>query len=215
MPPLLGTRNLTFLAVVATFATLALPSASALTTDADAKVVRACARTTTGNLRLPRRPRCRRGERPVSWGLIGPRGPQGPKGEVGAAGPAGAGHPSIFSAQAAAYAGALSPAFAAVTGITQVTSTESQAQTLAPAANFNAHNLSVRTSMAPGAGNSVTITLRANGADTGVSCTISETATTCSSTATALVGAGSALALKISSSPATPAMSLLVGFEGT
>jgi hypothetical protein len=48
-----------------------------------------------------------------------------------------------------------------------------------------------------------------------VSCTVSGPATTCSSTTTALVGAGSALALKISSTPATPAMSILVGFEGT
>src|ERR1700737_3087412 len=111
MPPLLGTRNVIFLAITAAFAALALPSASALNSNGQAKVMRACALVRTGNLRLPRRPRCRRGERQVTWDVAGPPGPQGPKGDPGAAGPVGAGHPSIFSAQAAAYVGALSPAF--------------------------------------------------------------------------------------------------------
>jgi len=226
MPSLPGTRSLTLLSLTAVFAALALPSASALnkTASPTTKFVRACAQVKTGNLRLPRKPRCRRGERPVKWSLAGPRGPQGPKGNTGNTGiqgpkgdtgDAGASHPAIFSAQATAYMGVLSPAFAAVSGIAQVTSTESQAQTLAPAANFSADNLSVRTSTAPGTGNSVTVTLRDDGADTAVACTVSGSATTCTSAATALVGAGSALALKISSTPATPAMSLLVGLEGT
>jgi len=60
----------------------------------------------------------------------------------------------------------------------------------------------------------VTVTLRVDGADTGRACTVSGAATTCTSPATALVGAGTALALKVSSPPSAPPMSLLVGFEG-
>ena len=208
MPHLLGSRTFTLLALGVAFAALALPAASALDT---AKSVRACAHARTGNLRLARKA-CRRGERTVTWAV---RGPQGPQGATGPQGPAGASHVAIFSAQATSFVGALSPAFAGVTGITPVTAAESAAQTLAPAADFTARNLSVRTSMAPGLGNTVTVTLRDDGADTALACTVSGAATTCTSPATALVGAGSALALKVSSTPAAPAMSLLVGFEGT
>jgi collagen triple helix repeat protein len=240
MAPLLGSRNLTLLAVATTLAALALPSASAVGKKGSAKVVRACAHARTGNLRLLRKPlRCRRTERIVTWGVIGPRGPQGvkgdigptslqgpkgeagpagpqgPKGDSGPIGPSGPGSPAIFSAQATSYAGVLSPAYAAVSGVMQVTSTESQAQTLSPAADFTAANMSVRVSSAPGAGNSLTVTLRDDGADTALACTISSSATTCTSGGSVVVTAGSALALKVSSTPTLAGTSLLVGFEGS
>jgi hypothetical protein len=217
MPLHLGIRTVAFLALTGAFAALALPAASAVSKKGSTTVT-ACAHARTGNLRLKLKPRkCRKSERPVTWGIVGPRGAQGaqgPQGPKGDAGPLRSDRPAIFSAQANGYVSALSPEFAAVGGVTQVSSTEPQVQMLSPAGDFTATNLSVRATAAPGAGNSMTVTLRANGTDTAVACTISSAATTCTSAGSALVGAGSAIALKISSSPAATTTALLIGFEG-
>jgi len=105
--------------------------------------------------------------------------------------------------------------FAGVATISAVSADETEVETLSPAASVTAQNLAVRTTVAPGTGSSMTITLRVNGADTSLSCTVSGTGTTCSNTsATVTVAAGSRLALELSSSDATlPVMSVLVGWE--
>jgi hypothetical protein len=105
--------------------------------------------------------------------------------------------------------------FAGVATISTVTTDESEVQTLSPAAGMTAQNLSVRTTAAPGSGTSVTLTLRVDGADTSLACTVSGTGTTCSNTsASVTVAAGSPLAFKVSSTDAAvPVMSVLVGWE--
>jgi hypothetical protein len=96
-----------------------------------------------------------------------------------------------------------------------VTATESLAQTLAPTTPFVASSLSVRSTAAPGAGNSVTLTLRDEGADTPLSCSISGAATTCTNTDTSAAIAGSsALSLEVTSTGSLPTLSLFVGFQG-
>jgi hypothetical protein len=182
----------------------------------------ACAHRKTGRLRLVRKPRsCRKTERKVSWpvnapargvrGAVGRRGPAGAQGEPG---PAGTPARTILTARANAYVGALSPAYAAVTGIMDVTANEALAETLAPAAPFTAGNLAVRLTQAPGAGTAVTVRLRANGADTGLACTVANLATSCKNTSTtATIPAGSAIALQVSSTGVIATISLLVGVE--
>jgi hypothetical protein len=146
-------------------------------------------------------------------GAMGPTGPTGANGTTGVAGPRG---PAIFTARANLYGGALpGTKFAGVATISPVTTSESEVETLSPAASMTAQNLSVRTTAAPGTGISVTVTLRVDGVDTSLSCAVSGAATTCSNTsASVAVSAGSRLALEVSSSDAVvPAMSLLVGWE--
>jgi hypothetical protein len=107
------------------------------------------------------------------------------------------------------------PGYAAVSGHTEVSATESQAETLAPAAGFAASNLSVRATRAPGAGGSITVNVRANGADTPLGCTISAEATSCSNAfSSASIPASSPISLQVSSSGTILTTALLVGFEG-
>jgi hypothetical protein len=148
-----------------------------------------------------------------SAGPTGPTGPTGPQGATGDAGPRGA---AIFTARANLYGGAVpGTKFAGVATVSTISVDETEVETLSPAASMTAQNISVRTTVAPGTGASVTITLRVNGADTSLFCTVSGTGTTCSNTSAAVaVAAGSRLALEISSSDAVlPTMSLLVGWE--
>jgi len=51
--------------------------------------VNACAKKSSGALRLKGSGECRASERPVAWAVTGPRGPAGPAGPQGAQGPAG------------------------------------------------------------------------------------------------------------------------------
>ena len=221
----------TRIALLLALAMLLIPAASSARDGAEGKgaqVVRACAHKKTGLVRIVRSARaCRvRRERKVSWNVVGRRGQQGPtgaRGAQGATGPAGApglpgatGPPSvtILTARLTGFVGLISPSFGSPAGTSAVSSTESSVQTLSPARSISAANLAVQTTAAPGSGNSVTVTLRANGANTALACTISGAATTCSDTADApTLAAGSALSLGVSSTVTAPSMSLLVGLE--
>ena len=87
-------------------------------------------------------------------------------------------------------------------------------QTLSPARAITAASLAVRTTVAPGAGNSITVTLRDDGADTALACTIADTATSCSNVAAnPAIGAGSALSLAVTATLGVPTTALLVGLE--
>lgn len=153
---------------------------------------------------------------PGPQGHAGPEGAAGPAGPQGTPGSSGADAPTVFTARANGYLGALTPVYAAVSGITDVTATEALVETLAPANAFTAENMSVRLTTAPGAGNSVTVTLRANGADTALACTIADLATSCTNTANAAtVAAASTIALQVSSTGLVPSTSLLIGLEAT
>jgi len=59
-----------------------------------------------------------------------------------------------------------------------------------------ANNLSARVAIAPGSGNSWTVTLRKNGANTSLSCTISGTGTSCSGSSAVSVVAGDQLGVQ-------------------
>jgi hypothetical protein len=119
-----------------------------------------------------------------------------------------------MSARLTGFNGLLSPAFGSATGASAATTTESSVETLSPARDLSAKNLAVRTSSAPGVGESVTVTLRDDGADTALACTVSAAATTCTNTgSTVTIGAGSALSLEVTAPATVLGMTLLVGFE--
>ncbi|MGH2920656.1 MAG: hypothetical protein ACRDKU_01115 [Gaiellaceae bacterium] len=218
-------RRLNVAMIVAALCTgLSLPAAGAVAPKKKERApasIKACASAKTGALRIRKKRGCRKGERPLVWSVRGPRGPKGPRGlrgTQGGGGDSGANGPAsavIFTARATAYSSAVNPGYASVTGATQVTATESQAETLAPAAGFAASNLAVRVASAPGAGSSLTVTLRANGADTPLTCTIAAADTTCSNTSvSAAIPAGSTLSIQVSSTGAILTTTLLVGFQG-
>ena len=223
--------------------TLGLPAASAVgagrdgdgATSVRAKPVAilACAHRQSGHVRLVKRARaCKKRERLVKWSVRGPKGPAGARGTAGLpgspgeTGPAGEQGPpgspgssgtsvaAFLSARLTGYSGLLSPAFAAPTGTTAVSLNEDLVETLGPARSFTASSLAVRSSSAPGAGNTVTVTLRDDGSNTTLSCTIVDPATTCTNTsASATIAAGSTLSLSVSSSPTVPPISVLAGLE--
>jgi hypothetical protein len=203
---------------------------------AQQKLVLACANRATGQLRLVARLRaCRRVERAVRWNLhgvagargqAGARGPagasgsQGAQGPVGAAGPAGAQGPAgtstvaLLSARVTGYTGLSTVSFGSVTGTSNAGATEDPVETLSPAAAFSARNLAVQVTTAPGAGQTVTVTVRDAGADTPLGCTITGTATSCTDVADSpVIAGGSTLSLRISSTLTAAATSLLAGFE--
>jgi hypothetical protein len=105
--------------------------------------------------------------------------------------------------------------YAPVTGIATVTATESDVQTLSPNASLSAKDLFVSATTAPGALASITVTLRDDGADTAVTCTITGlSVTTCNSAAaSATIAAGSKVDLKITSTGVLVSTSLLVGWQ--
>lgn len=145
-------------------------------------------------------------------GPAGPQGAQGPPGPDGPTGATGSRGPAVFSARANSYVSGTM--FAPVTGIATVTSLEGDVETLAPNASLAAKDLSVKVTAAPGAAASVTVTLRDDGADTAVTCTVSGLSTTCNSAAaSATISAGSGLSLKITSTGALTGLSLLVGWQ--
>jgi len=222
----------------------AIPAGSAVQGAAQAEgkkataAVLVCANRANGRLRLVRRTRdCRRAERLVRWNVRGPKGLRGPTGErgpagangsdgapgpagapgaPGEAGPPGSSNVSVFSARITGYSGVMSPAFAAPTGTSAASSNEDLVETLAPARAFSARNLAVQTMSAPGGGNSLTVTLRADAADTALSCTIAGAATSCTNVADSpSIAAGATLSLEVSSSPGVLSTSVLVGFETT
>ncbi|MCW3056753.1 MAG: Collagen triple helix repeat protein, partial [Solirubrobacterales bacterium] len=73
-------------AATAALALAALPAAP----RADAATIYACFKKRTGAFRIVgKRSICRRGERKLSWNLVGPQGPSGPGGATGPPGPNG------------------------------------------------------------------------------------------------------------------------------
>jgi hypothetical protein len=104
--------------------------------------------------------------------------------------------------------------FASAVGISTAGAVEGDAQTLSPNASLTAQDLAVVATAAPGVGNSVTVTLRDDGVDTALACTISGLGNTCNSAAaSATIAAGSRLSFQLTSSGVVPATSLLVGWQ--
>jgi hypothetical protein len=104
--------------------------------------------------------------------------------------------------------------YAAATGITTVTATESDIEMLSPNASLTARDLAVQSASALPVAATVTVTLRDDAADTAVTCTIAALGTTCNSaSASATIAAGSSLALEVTSTGVITGLSLLVGWQ--
>ncbi len=134
---------------------------------------------------------------PASWDLIaqkgdtgatgpmgpaGPKGPMGPTGATGAMGPQGPPGPAgangtSGSAIGGNYANTGTNNFLIPWGST-TNATEANANV--PLPSGKASKLVVSLTVAPGAGQSATVTIRKNGVNTALTCTVSGTATTCS-----------------------------------
>ena len=118
----------------------------------------------------------------------------------------------MFAARANLYSGGTM--FASAVGISTASAVEGDVQTLSPNASLTAQDLAVMATAAPGVGNSVTVTLRDDGVDTAVTCTISGLSTTCNSAAaSATIAAGSRLSFELTSTGVIPALSLLAGWQ--
>lgn len=121
-------------------------------------------------------------------GPTGATGPAGPTGPTGAAGPAGATGPTgapgangtSGSAIGGNYPNTGNNLFLIPWGNTS-SATEDNANI--PLPSGTASKLVVSRVVAPGAGHSITVTIRKNGVNTALTCTISGTATTCTDTA--------------------------------
>ncbi|MEA2602650.1 MAG: hypothetical protein QOF89_3642 [Acidobacteriota bacterium] len=112
---------------------------------------------------------------PGATGPMGPAGPIGPIGPTGLTGPAGANGTS-GSAIGGNYANTATNNFLVPWGSTTST-TEANANV--PLPSGTASKLVVSLTVAPGAGQSATVTIRKNGVNTALTCTASGTATTC------------------------------------
>ncbi|MGH7427462.1 MAG: hypothetical protein ACREJ4_03745 [Candidatus Methylomirabilaceae bacterium] len=128
----------------------------------------------------------------------GPTGPTGPAGPTGATGPTGPNGPAgIFSGRLNALATANATEYGLATGRANVGGTEAGFQVLSANTSCTAQALSVKLTAAPGGTHSRAFTVRANGGDTAVTCTISTSSTTCTSASTATISAGSDLTMKV------------------
>jgi hypothetical protein len=142
-------------------------------------------------------------------GPTGPQGPQGASGPPGPAGPAGANGKS-GSVIGGNYANTGSNRFL-IPWSNATTATEADANV--PLPSGTATKLVVSLTVAPGAGNSATITIRKNGSSTALTCTVHGTATTCTDTADSVTFADGDL-LSISYTEASAASSRIrFGFE--
>jgi hypothetical protein len=165
--------------------------------------ITACYSKKSGALRLvDAKKKCRKGEQRIAWNQKGRRGPRGPVGDEGFDG-----FDGFDGADGAEAASMLtgsfttevtSDVFAAPSGTSVASATESNRMTLSPAVATVARDLAV--SLDPGApvpGAAVfTFILRDDGADTDVRCSITGEARSCDSdSATAPLSAGSRLTL--------------------
>jgi hypothetical protein len=88
---------------------------------------------------------------------------------------------------------------------------EAEAQLAMPASG-TLQELHATVSSAPGAGNSITFTIRKNGAGTQVTCTISDTATSCVDAVHAVgFATGDLLSVQIATSAGVPATTIAAG----
>jgi hypothetical protein len=147
-------------------------------------------------------------------GVRGAQGPQGAQGQQGATGAAG-------SPAAGALLGLLNattdlmdyvnPTWPTGAGTTEDTG----AVAISPNATMVARDLSFTTSTAPGGVESRAVTLRVNHADTALGCTMTGTATSCTSGSTVTVPPGSFLSIKVQKSSGAPPGYVYWGFRLT
>ena len=154
----------------------------------------------------------------------GPRGPAGPKGDKGDQGPKGdqgiqgpKGDQGQDGSDGASFltavienATASTPRYGTSSGVSNFSDTEDGVVSLSPNATIVARDLAVDLSIAPsvsctGGPCARTFTLRDDGADTAVACTVTDTATACDSGgSSAVIGPGSKLSIKMTISAGSP-----------
>jgi hypothetical protein len=166
-------------------------------------VIHGCAAKSGGALRVASK--CRASERAVVWnntgpagargatGLPGPAGAQGAQGAAGATGATGApGAPGVNrDVIGGGDAGCGTPAgvatyYVGMFGASCANSTPEGAVQLAMPASGTVQELHAAVFPAPGPGNSLTFTIRKNGASTPVTCTVSGSATSCADSVNAV-----------------------------
>jgi hypothetical protein len=171
------------------------------TVSSSAIIIHACVSKEVGLVRIAAK--CRKTERPLTWsngggaqagptgpqGPAGPQGPQGPQGATGAAGAkgdtgtAGVNRDVIGGGDSCSLAGNATE-YIGMFGANCAGTTEADAQ-LAMPANGTVQELHATVDQAPGAG-SIVFTVRKNGANTPVTCTISGTARSCADSGNAV-----------------------------
>jgi hypothetical protein len=124
-----------------------------------------------------------------------PAGARGPQGAVGTTGSQGS---SAASFQTGRFDfGVTAGVFAAPTGVTASSSTESDLDTLSPAQPSVARDLAINETTALTGDNTRTYTLRVNGTDTALTCSITSANTICHDTThTVTIPAGSLLSIR-------------------
>jgi hypothetical protein len=160
-------------------------------------------------------------------GARGKRGPRGYRGAAGAVGPAGPAGPAgaaasstlmgswIPESTAGANLGSPVGARQDATSVANGT-TDADVAALSSAADAVGRDLAIGLATAPGTGNSWAVTLRINGADTPLTCTIAGDATSCDSGgATVAVPKKSSLSFKIEPSGTPPSTPIYFGWRLT
>ena len=189
----------------------------------------ACYSKRTGALRLVEEGRkCRKGEQKIAWNQQGKRGLPGRRGPVGDDGFDGLdGFDGFDGADGADAASMLTgsfrapadagEAFAAPSGAQADAGTESERATLSPAVDTLARDLAVQLALdAAEPGPAVlTFTLRANEADTGVTCSMTGTERSCESSSTDTLPAASRLTLEYTTTMTGTARVFRFGWRAT
>jgi hypothetical protein len=146
-------------------------------------------------------------------GKTGPRGAAGARGAAGSNGAPGASAPALLFGSSGAAAGGTR--FAQPSGGAGAALTEPGVLTpVPPGATVAARDLVARVPAAPGAGESITITLRVDSADTPLTCTIADTAQTCSTTTgTATLAPGALMSMRTTATAGATANSIIWSFR--
>jgi hypothetical protein len=192
----------------------------------------ACYSKKTGALRLVEEgKKCRRGEQKIAWNQQGKRGLRGPRGRAGddgfdgldgfdgfdgADGADGADAASMLTGSFRAPADA-GEAFAAPSGVQTDAGTESERATLSPAVETVGRDLAVELAQdaaEPGAA-VLTFTLRANEADTELTCSMTGAERSCQSSSTGTLPAASRLTLEYTTTVTGTARVFRFGWRAT
>jgi hypothetical protein len=149
-------------------------------------------------------------------GPTGATGAQGPTGATGAQGPTGsAGADGVSPVLGRINTLGVTTAFGAASGTVNASTTESDVTQLSPGSAIVPRDLAVELTTAPGAAASRTFTLLDDGVPTSLSCSISGSATSCTSASSASIGAGSKLTIQVSVTGVPAVASALFGWRAT
>ena len=149
-------------------------------------------------------------------GTQGEKGATGGQGAAGEEGDPGADAASIFTAKISGLEDVPADEFGAVSGQSTSTDLEAAVITLAPNVEMTVRDLAVIVSAPPDASEGHVFTIRDDGDDTDVFCSIDNGETECDSGAlTDTIAAGSELSISIVTTGAPPSAFAILGFRAT